>query len=43
VVGIGQPTIQTRPNIFGGYDINRGFGQPRIQCTPNVFGGVDCR
>jgi len=39
----GQPQIQTRPNIFGGYTIDQGFGRPRIETRPNVFGGVNCR
>lgn len=39
--GYGQPSIQTRPNIFGGYDIDQGIGQPRIQTRPNIFGGYD--
>jgi hypothetical protein len=39
--GYGQPYIQTRPNIFGGYDIDQGFGQPKIQTRPNIFGGYD--
>jgi hypothetical protein len=38
---VGQPTITTRPNIFGGVDIQQGFGQPTIQTRPNIFGGYD--
>ena len=34
-------TVQTRPNIFGGVDINQGNGQPTIHTRPNIFGGYD--
>jgi hypothetical protein len=36
-----NPPVTTRPNIFGGYDIQQGFNGPRIQTRPNIFGGYD--
>ena len=41
--GYGEPSIHTRPNLFGGVTIDQGFGRRRIETRPNVFAGVDCR
>lgn len=37
-----QPPVTTRPNVFGGYNIQQP-GQPDIMTRPNVFGGVNCQ
>lgn len=35
------PFVQTYPNGFGSYNIQR-FGRPTVICYPNGFGGVNC-
>jgi hypothetical protein len=39
--GHAAPSVQTYPNGFGSYNIQR-FGRPTVICYPNAFGGVNC-